>query len=47
MRVLSYEATVVANRMTEVERVVWLRSGGRIVKAGGRRRWRCAKRYTR
>jgi hypothetical protein len=42
MRLLSYEATVVANRMSEPERVEWLRSGGRFVKASGRRRWKRA-----
>ena len=47
MRTLSYEATVVANRMSEAERVEWLRSGGRIVKAGGRRRWKRAGRSDR
>jgi hypothetical protein len=46
MRTPSYEATVVANRMSE-ERVEWLRSGGRIVKAGGRRRWKRAGRSAR
>ena len=44
MRSLSYEATVVANRMSEAERVEWLGSGGRFVKAGGRRRWKRAGR---
>jgi hypothetical protein len=38
---------VVANRMTEAERVAWLRSGGRVVKAGGRRRWKRAGRSVR
>ena len=44
MRMLSYEATVVANRMSETERVVWLKSGGRFIRAGGRRRWKRAGR---
>jgi hypothetical protein len=44
MRTLSYEATVVANRMSAAKRLQWLRSGGRFVKAPGRRRWRRAGR---
>jgi hypothetical protein len=42
MRSLSYEGTVVANRMSEEDRVKWLASGGNFVKAGGRRRWKRA-----
>lgn len=44
MRSLSYEATVVASRMSEAARVEWLGSGGRLVKACGRRRWKRAGR---
>ena len=44
MRSLSYEATVVANRMSEAERVEWLGSGGQFVKAAGGRRWKRAGR---
>jgi hypothetical protein len=42
MQLLSYEGTVVANRMTEANRVKWLASGGKLIKAGGRRRWKKA-----
>jgi hypothetical protein len=44
MRSLSYETTIVASRMRVAERVEWLRSGGRFVKAGGGRRWKRAGR---
>jgi hypothetical protein len=47
MRTLVYEATVVANRLSEAKRVEWLRSGGRFVRASGRRRWKRAGRSAR
>jgi hypothetical protein len=44
MQSLSYEATIVATRLSQVKRLQWLKSGGQVVKASGRRRWKRASR---
>jgi hypothetical protein len=46
MKRLSYEQTVAATRLTEPERLKWLTSGGKTVKASGKRRWKAAKSTT-
>jgi hypothetical protein len=43
MKGLSYEQTVAATRLAESDRSDWLASGGRVMKATGRRRWKATK----
>jgi hypothetical protein len=44
MRMLSYEQTVVATRLTPATRSKWIAGGGAVEKAAGRRRWRMSRR---
>lgn len=43
MRLLGYEQTVAATRLTKSRRVEWLAGGGKVVKSPGRRQWKAVK----
>jgi hypothetical protein len=40
MRLLAYEQTVAAARLSEADRVQWIAAGGKVTKRGGVRRWK-------
>jgi len=43
MRLLGYEQTVAATRLTKVKRLDWIAGGGKVMKSPGRRRWKAVK----
>jgi len=40
MRWLTHQQAVASSRLSAVERVDWLRSGGHVRAVGGKRKWR-------